>query len=253
MRNEIQSTFSTSKSKNVRTAKRKKKKRRRREKKKSRRLAREKSNKRFRPMDRWIFMRIFMVRDKRPILLRSSRSASPRWWWSAVFTVCFERKYNEFSGVAPPANASGGAIHPYRVTDFSRGITRGYRIVPRIHESAIVSIFPSIPSPLLSPLCAFVSSKCFLIFLARASACIMELVSEKFPRMFFFSPLLDFIFLLLLFFFLDDVCNRDFTERGRKTIVVVIFCKHYCPRHFFFWKSFGKIVRKRIGILFLKG
>ena len=54
-------------------------------------------------MDRWIFMRIFMVRDKRPILLRSSRSASPRWWWSAVFTVCFERKYNEFSGVAPPA------------------------------------------------------------------------------------------------------------------------------------------------------
>lgn len=186
-------------------------------------------------------MRIFMVRDKRPILLRSSRSASPRWWWSAVFTVCFERKYNEFSGVAPPANASGGAIHPYRVTDFSRGITRGYRIVPRIHESAIVSIFPSIPSPLLSPLCAFVSSKCFLIFLARASACIMELVSEKFPRMFFFSPLLDFIFLLLLPFFFSTMFAIVISRKGEGKRSLLLFFANIIVRDTFFleivWKN----------------
>lgn len=52
--------------------------------------------------------------------LRASRSVSPR--WSAVFTVCFERKYNEFSGVAPPANERGySSVSRYR---FSRGITR---------------------------------------------------------------------------------------------------------------------------------
>lgn len=36
------------------------------------RLTREKSNKRFRPTDRWIFVRIFMVHDKRPIPPRVS-------------------------------------------------------------------------------------------------------------------------------------------------------------------------------------
>lgn len=236
MRNEIQSTFSTSKSKNVRTAKRKKKKGgggRKRKAGDSR--ERNLTN----VFDRWTdgFSCEFSwsaIKGR----FSSARLAPllPDGGGRLFLRSALKGNITNSAALRPRRNASGGAIHPYRVTDFSRGITRGYRIVPRIHESAIVSIFPSIPSPLLSPLCAFVSSKCFLIFLARASACIMELVSEKFPRMFFFSPLLDFIFLLLPFFFsFSTMFAIVISRNGEEKRSLLLFFANIIVRDTFFF------------------
>lgn len=129
--------------------------------------------------------------------LRASRSASPR--WSAVFTVCFERKYNEFSGVAPPANERGySSVSRYR---FSRGITR-YTGLFLVSTSRNRFDFPSnLPLP-LPPLRLCLLEMFFNISGARilcARACIVGLVSEKFPRiesvfLFHFIVLLPFSF-----------------------------------------------------------
>lgn len=66
--NKIQSTFSTCESKNAQ----KKEGRKEGGEGKAADSREKKSNKRFRPTDRWIFVRIFMVHDKRPIPPRVS-------------------------------------------------------------------------------------------------------------------------------------------------------------------------------------
>lgn len=69
----------------------------------------------------------------------------------------------------------------------------------------------------------------------------MELVSEKFPRMFFFSPLLDFIFLLLLPFFFSTMFAIVISRKGEGKRSLLLFFANIIVRDTFFleivWKN----------------